>query len=349
MILKSSKITVISIILACISISAFCGGSQESRPQEASYTGTEGRITVYLSGPAVMLDSLEKTFEKDRGDVLEFVHMGCGPLRQRVWAEMESGAINADVFWGSDPLIYEALESRGALRAYKPQGFENLNPRYQIDAAYTLVNERYGVVIYNKDKITEAPSSFADLLDGKYSGDLAHADPSLSSTATALVAGLWNLKPEGGTFHKALAANGLFLTKKNSDVPSKIQEGEFAAGIAPHDAVLRLQKKAKKEGYPTPLAICWPEEGCLAIVRPIAISMNPARPEVNERLAEEFVDFMISEKAQKITSKFSFVSLLNGAEKPKGIPKNIKVITPDWVDISKVQEKINADFKMFFN
>ncbi|MBI9108513.1 MAG: hypothetical protein JEZ04_17335 [Spirochaetales bacterium] len=84
------------------------------------YPGAEGRITVYLSDPSVMLDKLESTFEQEYGDVLEFVHMGCGPLRQRIWAEMEAGMINADVFWGSDPLLSEALEE------YMPEGIESL-------------------------------------------------------------------------------------------------------------------------------------------------------------------------------------------------------------------------------
>ena len=64
------------------------------------YNGKEGKITAYISGPATMLEALEKTFEADKGDVLDIVQLGCGPLRQRVWAESESGCINADVFLG---------------------------------------------------------------------------------------------------------------------------------------------------------------------------------------------------------------------------------------------------------
>jgi iron(III) transport system substrate-binding protein len=324
------------------------GGGQEESP--ASYSGTEGKITVYISGPEEMLTKLEEAFETDRGDVLELVHMGCGPLRQRVWAESESGGIKADVFWGSDPLIYMALGKKEALEEYHSPEAKNLKAEYLTEGNFYLISERYGVVIYNKDEVTnEPPFSFYDLTKDLYKNNIVHADPSQSSTALSLIAGLWNLRDEGGTYHKNLAENGLFLCKKNSDVPSKIQEGEFTAGIAPHDAVLRLQKKAQQEGYPCPLAICWPEEGAIAIPRPVAISKNPNRPETNQILARELVDFLLSEKAQIITARFGFISTRNNMPPTAGVPENLTIRRVDWQDLSEEQYNINDEFKALFH
>ncbi|MBI9109446.1 MAG: extracellular solute-binding protein [Spirochaetales bacterium] len=339
------RILLLLVLVITSSVLVWAEGRQESA---LSYPGIEGRIKVYLSGPADMLDKLEGLFEEERGDVLEFVHMGCGPLRQRIWAEMESGMINADVLWGSDPLIYMALNERGKLEEYRPKGYENLKEEFQTEAGYTYVNERYGVVIYNSDSVSGKPSAFRDLLKEEYKGNICHADPAFSSTALALVSGLWNLDGENGVFYGRLRENGLFLTKTNSDVPSKIQEGEYLAGIAPHDAVLRLQKKAKKDGYPTPLAICWPVEGAVAIQRPIAISKNENRPQINEEIAEAFVDFMISKKAQNITNQFGFVSVRKDLPLPSGIPEDLKTILPDWKHLGETQNIINEDFKKFF-
>ncbi len=140
----------------------------------------------------------------------------------------------------------------------------------------------------------------------------------------------------------------MFLAKKNSDVPSKIQEGEFILGIAPHDAVWRLQKQAKAKGYETPLALNWPKEGAIAIQRPIAISKNDARFEINEELAQAFVDFIISPKAQKITTNFGFISVLENAEMPKGLPSDIKVLDISWEDLGEEQNQINEDFEKLF-
>jgi iron(III) transport system substrate-binding protein len=332
------------LILFTVTSILYAGGSQE---RKASYSGTEGKITVYISGPSTMLNKLESTFEKTHGDVLELVHMGCGPLRQRVWTEFESGEIRADVFWGSDPLIYNALDDRGALEPYTPIDVAALKEEFTTDRNYTLVNERYAVIIYNKEELTggDVPNSYEDLLASSLEGRIAHADPGQSSTALAIVAGLWDVFDRDWTFQKELVNNGLILTKKNKAVPSKIQEGEFLAGIAPHDAVFRLKKKAKKEGFPTPLEIAWPVEGAAAIQRPIAISRNEARPEGNEKIARAFVDFMISKQAQMITTKFGFVSVREDVPLPGGISKQVNTTKVDWEYLSEHQNEIREEFK----
>ena len=337
------KRIIIVTALILLALPVFAGGQSEG-----VYNGEEGRITVYLSGPAEMLNMLEATFEEEHGDVLDFVHMGCGPLRQRVWTETESGSIVADVFWGSDPLLYIAVDERGLLDPYTPAGAEALREECKTDRDYTLVSERYGVVIYNEETVSAVPAGFNDLLDPALEGRIAHADPAQSSTALALVAGLWSVFGNDWEFHQGLGANGLFLTKKNSDVPMKIQEGEFDAGIAPHDAVLRLRKKAKKQGYPTPLRICWPEEGALTIQRPVAISRNEARPEVNQAIAEQFVDFLISKKAQMIMAKFGFISVRRDVPIPEGVPKPLNTVAVDWEYLSLQQNEIRDQFKAIF-
>ncbi len=341
---KRTRNSISFVLMVIVSFTLFAGGSQETG---GTYSGKEGKITVYISGPSTMLNKLENTFEKEHGDVLELVHMGCGPLRQRVWTEFQSGQIKADVFWGSDPLLYNTLDENGALESYTPGDIDALKERFQPAHNYVLINERYGVVIYNKKNLSgdAAPRSYHDLTDPSLQGKIAHADPGQSSTALALVAGLWEISGKSWEFHKALLENELFLSKKNRDVPSKIQEGEFDAGIAPHDAVYRLKKKAKKEGYPTPLEIAWPQEGALAIQRPLAISKNRSRPEANQEIARAFVDFMISRQAQMITTQFGFISVRSDIPLPKGIPKDVPVHYVDWENLSEHQEDIRDEFR----
>ncbi|WP_319559296.1 extracellular solute-binding protein [Marispirochaeta sp.] len=340
-------LTIIIALSLLSSASLFSSGSGEK--QVTTYSGTEGRITVYVSGPENMLNKLEEVFESTEGDVLDLVQMGCGPLRQRIWTEYESGGIQADVFWGSDPLIYNALDAAGALEPYTPREADMLKPEFVTGHDYTLINERYGVVIYNREKLSGSkPSGYAALLDPGYRDRMVHADPTQSSTALALIGGLRELMGNDWNYHRNLVDNGLFLARKNSDVPSKIQEGEFDAGIAPHDAVLRLQKKAKKEGYPITLAICWPEEGAIAIQRPLAISKNPMRPEENSRIAQSFADFMLSKKAQQITVQFGFVSVRRDLPATPGIPDDIPVYRVDWDSLSEKQYAVRSGFSDLF-
>ncbi|AHC13807.1 Ferric iron ABC transporter, iron-binding protein [Salinispira pacifica] len=273
------------------------------------------------------------------------------PLRQRVWTELESGEIRADVFWGSDPLVYNALEARGALSPFQPEAVASFRPEFQVDHDYTLVSERYGVIIYNSDAlhVENVPTSFADLADPSLRERIVHADPTQSATALALVAGLYEISGNDWTLETRLRDNGLFLARRNGDVPMKIQEGEFDAGIAPHDPITRLRKKAQKEGYPLPLAIAWPSEGAIAIQRPIAISRNPARPAENQQIAEAFVRFLVSRKAQNMMANFGFVSVRSDVPVPSIVPEDVVVSRLDWETLTDRQEMIADEFAALFH
>jgi iron(III) transport system substrate-binding protein len=358
--MKRSTFLLLTLILSGMMILSACSANnieetkkageiaKDVSSEKSTYGGEEGKITVYLSGSEPMIKKLEEEFEAQRGDVLDLLHMGCGPLRQKVWTEKEAGQIQADVVWGSDPLMYKVLAKEGALEKYLPKEYDTIKPEYKIgDGYYTLVNERYGVIIYNKDRIEKEsiPKGFSDLKDKKWDGVMVMADANQSSTALALNSAIYQMSGNNWDYLKAMHKNHLFLTKKNGEVSSKISEGEFDVGIAPHDGVLRLQKKAKKDGYETPLKLAWPEEGALAIQRPIAIIKNEERPESNEKIAEEFVDFILSKKAQMITANFGFISVRKDVPLPEGIPEDIKVMPVDWEYASEHEEELRDGFK----
>ncbi|GMQ56829.1 putative 2-aminoethylphosphonate ABC transporter substrate-binding protein [Vallitalea sediminicola] len=307
--------------------------NKKDENDKGEYHGKEGKITVYLSGPEQMLNKIESEFETVNGDVLDLVILGCGPLRQKVWTEKQAGQIQADVVWGSDPLLYYALQDQGNLAQYSPKEIDKLKEEYKVEGNYyTIVNERYAVIAYNKDNLKgdEVPSSFEDLKNEAYSGAVVMANANYSSTALAITSGLYQMSGNNWDYIKALKDNKLFFAKSNGQVPSKIQEGEFDAGIAPHDSVLRLKKKAKKEKYKTPIEICWPSEGALKIQRPVAIIKDDSRPAQNQEIAEKFVDFLVSKKVQNITVGMGFVSVREDVSLPQGIEAEIVTKDIDW-------------------
>jgi len=306
------------------------------------------KITVYLSGPEQMIKTLEKTFEETRGDVLNIFHTGCGPLRQKVWAEMESGKMHADVIWGSDPLIFFLLQEKGLLENYVSSQEKMMKDEYLMENCnFVLANARYGVIIYSKEYLDkdEVPASFAELTDKRWKGLVGIADLNFSSTALAIVSSMWEMFDKNWGFFSQMKANDILMVRKNSEVPSRIEEGEIDLGIAPHDGVLRLQKKAKKEGYNSTLAISWPEEGAISLERPLGIVKDENRSEEKSKLTHEFVDFMLSKKAQKITTNFGFISVREDIEFPDGMPKEFPVFKVDWKFLADNQIEIREEFK----
>lgn len=307
------------------------------------------RITVYLSGPEQMLNKLEEAFEEENGDVCDFVIMSCGQLRSKVWAESEAGAIQADVVWGSDPLLYNLLDNEDLLEPLTITDVESINKAYMIeDKNYALVNERYIAIIYNTDILEgDAPTSFADLANEQYSDLVVMADATQSSTAFAIACALYGLEGNSADYFQALKDNGVMLTKSNGLVPSTIMEGQFTVGIAPSDGAIRLHNKGKKEGYDVPLEIVWPSEGVIAIQRPVAIPVSDTRSADKEAIAKKFVNFLLSKKAQTITTNFGFVSVRTDIENTF-LPDDVEVYVVDWDQATVDEETIKSEYEAIF-
>ena len=316
---------------------------------EAADTVADEKITVYLSGPEAMLNKLEEAFEEQNGDVCDFVIMSCGELRSKVWTESEAGSIQADVVWGSDPLVYNLLDGEGLLEPLEISDIASIGEGYIVsDKNYALVNERYITIVYNTDMLEgDAPTSFADLTDAQYQDLVVMADATQSSTAFAIACALYELEGNSSDYFQALKDNSLLLAKSNGLVPSTIMEGQFTVGIAPHDGVIRLQNKGKKEGYDVPLQIVWPSEGVIAIQRPVAIPVSDARSDEQEAIAKKFVNFLFSKKAQTITTNFGFVSVRTDIENTY-LPEGVEVYAVDWEQASANEDAIKSDYEAIF-
>lgn len=359
--ISKKVISILCTTLICVVMLTGCGNNKTNNvtspnKQEVVDSSKKEKISVYLSGPDQMVKKLEQMFEKERGDVLDIYHTGCGPLRQKVWTEMEAGQIQADVVWGSDPLMYIALKEKNKLQQYKSTQIEFLKDEYKTSGEdyYTFVNSRYATIIYNKSKVKDSkvPKSFAAFKEKEWKGRIGIADATQSSTALAITSGLFQLNASKGLdYFKALKSNNVLLSKQNGAGIAKVDQGEIDAAIAPHDEALRIMKKAKKENIKSDLAISWPIEGAIKIERPIAIIKNEARSKEKDKLSKEFVDFILSKQAQQVTAEFGFISVRNDIEAPVGIPKDIKFSTINWSEASKNEKKLREEYSkiMFEN
>jgi iron(III) transport system substrate-binding protein len=360
-------------LLSCVLLSAVifsaCGSNANTNLKDTVATVTtnivenksennkekEGnnQITLYISGPQKMVDELEETFEKDRGDVIKVYHNGCGPIRQKIFSEMEAGDIEADVVWAAEPLMYMDLMEKGKLTKYMSPEVENLKEDYKniANGYYTPVNARYGVIIYNKDSVTKEniPHKFNDLTKPCFKNLIAIADLRQSSTALALTSGIYQIFDYKWDYFKELNENNIMLTKQNVAAVEKVDSGEFNACIAPHDAALRLIKLSKKKGVNSSLAIAWPEEGAISIQRPIGIIEKSSRNEQETKIAKEFVDFALSETAQNISTKYGFITVRKDLSLPKGVPTEVKSVTVDWKYANENEDNIREGYNEIFS
>ena len=357
--MSRKKIVGISILILVFVLCVACSNKPTDTNQpveknaEEKVDAKDSKISLYISGPEKMVDELEEAFEKENGDVIEIFHNGCGPIQQKIWSEMEAGEIEADVVWAAEPLMYMRLQEKGKLLEYKSPQVENLKPEYQniANGYYTPVNSRYGVIIYNKELVSEnnIPKSFNDLTKEAFKGKIAMADARQSSTAYALNCGLYQLFENDWEFHKSLVNNDIMLIKQNVAAIEKVDSGEVYATIAPHDGALRMIKMAKKKELDSPLAISWPKEGAISIQRPIAIIDKASRTEEKTNIAKEFVDFALSEEAQQISTKYGFISVIKDLPLPKGIPSEVKATVVNWEELSKNEKELKENYNEIYS
>ena len=300
-------------------------------------------ITAYIS-PDPLAAALEKAFEAERGDVLTVVS---GPWCRKLKAEMEAGDIQADVIYGAEPLFYLGLKEAGQLMEYVSPEAAHIKPEFALDeTCFTLANGRYAVIVYNKKKLdlAEAPATFEDLTDPRWKGKVAIPDATLCASAFAITCGI--VQPDlDWTFFEGVKANEAMLADRCVAVAQMVAPGEALVGLVPHDAVLRMQKKAKKEGKESPLALVWPEDGAISVPRPVAIIKDEERSEAATKLAQEFVDFILSAEGQKMAVKFGFVPVREGVPLPEGVPEEIKAITVDWAWAQEHKKEIRKGFE----
>ena len=322
----------------------------EMETKTESVEAADEKILVYISGPEGMVNKLEQAFEEQHGDVLEISIMGCGQLRTKVWTESQAGQIEADVFWGSNPLLYKKLDAVGFLEPLELKESDMIAEEFQVtDGNYALVSERYITILYNTNLMegVELPNSWADLMDPAYDNMFAKADATQSSTAFAIATAFYEMF-DGDSFFQGLKDNNIVLAKSNGAIASGVMEGQFSLGIAPYDPVVRLNNKGEKEGFEVPLAAIWPEEGAIAMQRPIAIPVDDSRTPEQDAVAKAFVNFLVSKKAQTIMGSNGFSSVRTDMPN-EHLPADAAVFTVNWDLGNENEEAVTNDYTAIFH
>ncbi|MFZ7136980.1 MAG: extracellular solute-binding protein [archaeon] len=340
---KKTLITVV-IIIALIAGAGYISVNQSKPVDEINDPQTEtetSRITVYCSTPG-LATSLEKAFESEHGDVLDVV---TGSWCRKLLTEIEAGEVVADVIYGAEPIYFNKLISYDVLIEHDGS-YNNLKDEFITDEThYTLANGRYGVIIYNVNMVTNTPTTWTDLTNPEYTGLVALPNAATCATAYAIIGGLVDNQNYGWEYITALKENGVLLVDTGGNVPKTVASGEAAVGIAPVDAAIRMINSAKKEGVESPLRIVWPEEGVISIPRPIGIISDDQRTEAETEIAQEFVDYVMSEDAQTLAVKQGFISSNINVNSPAGAPDTIPLISVEWNTVLENESTIKETFE----
>ncbi|MGN7382760.1 2-aminoethylphosphonate ABC transporter substrate-binding protein [Chlamydia abortus] len=341
------KKALLFLLTVLLLVTAGCGGgggggrkTAENNPSEGGAKG-KGRLTVYSPNQAEINNPIIKEFQDRTGIQVQLISGGTGELLKRVEAEASNPL--GDVFFGGGQESHDAFKDY--FESYVTKEIDNLEADYvDPNKVWTPLSILPMIIIYNKDLVSEEekPKGWEGLLDEKWKGKIAFADPQRSASSyTQMVTMMtaFGLNDEKGwEFIKKFVANlDNKILSSSSMVYKGVADKEFYLGITSEDAALRYIEGGAKVG------IIYPEEGTSA--RADALSIIKGAKNLEE--AKQFIDFVAGPDVQSLIQKeFKRRSVRKDAEKVEGIPltKDIKVLPYDTEWASEHKDEAVARF-----
>src|SRR5918995_4529409 len=150
--------------------------------------GMDRTVTIYVSTDRVFSEPVLREYERRSGVSVSAVYdteeTKSTGLANRLLAE--KARPQADVFWSNEPVRTLVLKSRDVLASYRSPSAKGI-PDALIDPEgyWTGFSARIRVIAYNTKAVRaeEAPQSVFDLVDPKWKGQVAIADPRFGSTS----------------------------------------------------------------------------------------------------------------------------------------------------------------------
>ena len=347
---KEEKRRDILLLFLCISVFALllssCGRRTEG---EAMKTPAEDkRLLIYTSHKEELWKPIVKEFEERTGIWVEVVSGGTNLLLEEI-AE-KKGEVDADLFFGG------GVESLNAFSdyfiPYEAKGIEEVDPQFRSATdVWTPFSALPVVLIYNEKLLSpEEFGSWKDLLDPKYKGKIAMANPAHSASAFT---GLLSFEKavqeetdstEGSDGDKEILPR---IAKQldgkeyadSGEVPEAVADGSDLLGITLEETALKYMAKGKNIG------IVYPKEGTTVVPDAGAI-LKGAKHLEN---AQKFLDFSISKDCQNILQKRFHRRAVLKSMAGEGEPSllEIKRLSYDVPKISAERNRVLTDWSFY--
>lgn len=316
-------------------------------PQQIEAAKKEGKVVWYTSVDLPLSQKIAQAFEaRNPGIAVRIERTGAERLFQRIGQEYSSKIHAADAVNSSDAAHLLVWKREGILAPFVTDDMAKNMPVEHVDPEGMFASFRASLspIAYNTKLVTaaDAPKSFKDLLDPKWTGKIVKSHPGYSGstmTATFQIA-----RDLGWSYLEALSKQKVMQVQSATEPPKKLALGERAV-MADGNEYLLFQMIEKGD----PLAIVYPTEGTPLIVGPSAIFKNAPNPNA----ARVFHTFLFTKECQQLIVDVgglrSFHKEVKEKEGRTPLAK-IKLMKEDPVAVEKqadeIKEKYTALFKV---
>ena len=305
----------------------------------------EGKVVYYTSIDLSLAEKIAKAFEaKFSGIAVRVERTGAERVFQRIGQEYASRIYAVDVANSSDAAHFIAWKRDGLLQPYVPDDVAKLYPPEHKDPDGLFASFRVGlsVIGYNTNlvKAEDAPKSFADLLDPKWSGKMVKAHPGYSGNVMSATFEM--ARDLGWEYFEKLAKQKIMQVQSSTDPPKKLALGERAVMVDGNEYNALILKEEGK-----PVEVVYPAEGTPMAVGPNGIFKNAPNPNA----ARLFQSFCFTAECQQLVIDVGALRSVHPQAKEHAGRrpfKDIKVMKDDAAGVEKDAADIKARYSKIF-
>ena len=309
--------------LLCLALMALLllSGCAQGTDVSAFAPGEEERLVIYTSHKEEVYGPIIKEFQQRTGIWVEVVTGGSGELLERIAMEAEGGQPACDLMFGGGVESLAAYED--CFEPCTPEGVENLRGvGLSEEGLWTPFSSLPLVLIYNTRLVSEGElTGWADLLDPRWKGRIAFADPTVSGSSYTAALTLFScIEGDDWDILAALVDNldGGALPD-SGDVVESVRSGSRYIGVT-------LEETALKQRSPE-LGIVYPAEGTSAVPDGCALIKGAKHAEN----ARAFLDFVLGRDVQELlVSDLDRRSVRTDVHAPEDLPSEAELGIIDY-------------------
>ncbi|WP_222263273.1 extracellular solute-binding protein [Modestobacter marinus] len=315
------------VLAAGVLVLAACG-------EPTTDAGTAAQdLTLYTCLSDETVQPVIAAFEDSApGASVDLFRAPTGELNARVAADVRSGGLRADVFWGCDPLTVQDLVDQGLVGGWTPPEADAIPAQFRT-ADYVGAHLLYMVAVHRTD--VPAPATWADLPAAGRT--VAVPDPSVAASALGAL-GWFAADPGYGLdFYQRLADAGAVQVRTPDEVTTGVAQGLYDLGMTTANSAYA----AVDDG--SPVAVAWPQPGAVAVYGPVALATASA----DSAVAQDFISFAVGPEGQQTIGASGSYPTRPGVTGPS-VPAGAPVVHPDWTSIAADRDAVLGGYQRVF-
>src|SRR6201994_4029902 len=314
-------------------------------PQLVDAAKREAKVVLYSAMDLPVGEKLGNAFQAQYpGIEVQIERSGSERLFQRIAQEYSSNIHAADVITTADASHVISWKRNGWLAPFVPEDVAKYFPNQYRDADGLFATSRVWLssIAYNTNlvKASEAPASFADLLDVRWAGKMVKGHPAYSGTI--MTATFQIVRELGWQYLEKLSKQRVMQVQSSTDPPKKLSLGERAVMADGNEYGVVLLKEAGQ-----PVEPVYPTEGTPTISGPTGIFVSAPHPNA----ARLFQAWLHTRETQQFfidfTAQYSVHAQVQSKPGRRKI-SDIKLMKEDAAGVEKMAEEIKTRYAKLF-